>query len=134
MDDKTPIYVIKLAGLMFVATLAAMVAMAIAGQDTATIEHLVGPLLSTVIVTGVVGAVTQGQNSKLDQHEQKLTKIQEQTNGILDARIRRETQAALLELQAAEQTGAHATPLEEPVLDDLVEEPVTTLGLDPIRP
>ena len=35
-----------------------LVAMTVAGQDTATIEHLVGPLLSAVIVTGVVGAVT----------------------------------------------------------------------------
>ena len=94
--DRTPLAIIALAALMFVTSIAALVTLALSGQDTASIERIVGPLLSSVIVTGVIGAVAAGQRetakaheTRLTEQDEKLAKIDAQTNGVLDARMER---------------------------------------------
>lgn len=88
LTDRTGLAVIALGGLMFVTSLAAIVALALAGQDTATLERIVSPLLGSVITVGVLGLVSHAQ-------DQKLTRIEKQTNGILDERIERKTLDAI---------------------------------------
>lgn len=79
-----------LAGVMFVVTVAGLVALMGMGRETEALERLVGPLLSAIVVTGVLGGVTKQTNGKLDR-------IERQTNGVLDARIREGTREALTE-------------------------------------
>lgn len=92
--------IIALAAVMFVSTLVALVALALSGQDTASIERIVGPLLSSVIVTGVVGALAASQRETAKAQGAKLDRIEAQTNGVLDQRIREGAKAAILETQA----------------------------------
>lgn len=91
--DDTARLLIGLAALMFTVTIAAFVILAVAGSETATLERLAGPLLTAVIITGVVGASHKSQDSKLEQ-------IQHQTTGQLDKRIRTNVNAALDEREA----------------------------------
>lgn len=86
--DETPRLIIGLAALMFTVTVAALVVLGLSDQNTRTLERLVGPLLTAVIVTGVLGVSHKSQNNRLD-------KIEHQTNGELDARIKRNVRAAL---------------------------------------
>lgn len=86
--DTTATMLIKLAGLMFTVTVGAFVALAIAGESTDTLERLAGPLLTAVIITGVVGASHKSQEGRLDT-------IQQQTNGRMDKRIRDSVNAVL---------------------------------------
>ena len=99
LTDRIALAILALAAIMFVATLAALVALAISGQDTASIERIAGPLLSSVVVTGVIGAVAAGQRETAKSHEAKLDRIEAQTNGVLDERIREGAKAAILETQ-----------------------------------
>lgn len=85
---STAQFIIVLAGLMFTVTVVALVVLGLYDEDTRTLERLVGPLLTAVIVTGVVGALGKSQNSRLD-------KIEHQTNGELDEKIKRNVKAAL---------------------------------------
>lgn len=87
-QDETSRLIIGLAALMFTVTVVAFVVLALFGGDSRTLERIAGPLLTAVIVTGVVGASHKAQESKLD-------KIQNQTNGMMDKRIRTNVTAAL---------------------------------------
>lgn len=91
--DDTARLLIGLAALMFTVTIAAFVILAVSNSSTATLERLAGPLLTAVIVTGVVGASHKSQEGKLDQ-------IQHQTNGRMDKRIRDGVNAVLDEREA----------------------------------
>src|SRR5690625_2156493 len=53
-DNPTARWIIVLAGVMFLGTLAALVVLAVSDTSTATLERLAGPLLTAVIVTGVL--------------------------------------------------------------------------------
>lgn len=86
--DETPRLIIGLAALMFTVTVTALVVLGLWDQNTRTLERLVGPLLTAVIVTGVVGALGKSQNSRLG-------KIESQTNGKMDERIRENVKAVL---------------------------------------
>lgn len=99
--------VVILAGVMFVTSVAGLVALVIAGVDSASLERLVGPLLTAVVITGVLGATNRQQGKRLDEQDTKLDKITHQTNGVLDRRIREGTKAALLEVQQ-EESGRHS--------------------------
>lgn len=88
--DDTPRLIIGLAALMFTVTVTALVVLGVYAEDTRTLERLVGPLLTAVIVTGVVGALGKSQSSRLG-------KIESQTNGELDEKIKRNVKAALEE-------------------------------------
>lgn len=87
-DESTSRLVIYLAALMFTITMVCFVILAVTGVSTDTLERLVGPLLTGVILTGVVGATHKSQEGRLE-------KIQHQTNGVLDRRIRDSVNAAL---------------------------------------
>lgn len=91
--DDTARLIIGLAALMFTVTVAAFVILATTGRSTGTLERLAGPLLTAVIVTGVVGASHKSQEGRLD-------KIQHQTNGQMDKRIRDGVNAVLDEREA----------------------------------
>lgn len=86
--DETPRLIIGLAALMFTVTVAALVVLGLWDQNTRTLERLVGPLLTAVIVTGVVGALGKSQSSRLGR-------IESQTNGELDEKIKQNVKAAL---------------------------------------
>lgn len=58
--------------------------------DEQGLFYLLGPVVTYMLIGSKVDAVTQDQNTKLD-------KIQEQTNGVLDKRIRDGVRAALKE-------------------------------------
>ena len=79
--------VIQLAAVMFVTTVVAIVVLLITGESTDVIESLATSLLNPIIVVGVLGAVTHSQNQKID-------KIDQQTNGQLDKRIEDRTRQA----------------------------------------
>lgn len=102
MNDTARLVII-LAGVMFVTTVAGMVTLVVTGNDGSSIERIAGPLLTAMIVTGVLGATTKRQEDRLDTQDKQLRKIREQTNGVLDARIKEQTKAALIELAEEEQ-------------------------------
>lgn len=105
MPNRIPTSMVVLSGVLFVTTITALVALAIAGKETAAVESLAGPLLTGVILTGVVGAVSKTQVDRLDQQDKALDQITQQTNGVLDKRIREQTKNALRELAEEERQG-----------------------------
>lgn len=94
--------VIVLAGVMFVTTVAGMVTLIVTGNEGGSLERIAGPLLTAVIVTGVLGATTKRQEDRLDDQDKALNQITHQTNGVLDKRIRDNAKAALRELAEEE--------------------------------
>lgn len=98
-----PTALVVLSGVLFVTTMAALVILIINGDDTEAVESIAKPLLTGLVLSGVVGAVQQSQTGRLDTQDKQLRKIREQTNGVLDARIKEQTKAALLELAAEEE-------------------------------
>lgn len=105
MPNRIPTSMVVLSGVLFVTTITALVALTIAGKETAAVESLAGPLLTGVILTGVVGAVSKTQVDRLDQQDKALDQITQQTNGVLDKRIREQTKNALRELAEEERQG-----------------------------
>lgn len=73
---------------VFAISVAGYVALALKGQATAEYVALVGPVLGAAFLM-----------SKLGQQDQVLGEIKEQTNGVLDRRIREGVRAALDERQ-----------------------------------
>ncbi len=105
MTPRIPTALVVLSGVLFVTTITALVALAIAGKETAAVEGVAGPILTGVILTGVVGAVSKTQVDRLDQQDKALDQITHQTNGLLDKRIREQTKSALRELAEEERQG-----------------------------
>lgn len=112
MPNRIPTALVVLSGVLFVTTVAAIVALTIAGHETAAVESLAKPLLTGVILTGVVGAVSKHQGDRLDEQDKALDQITHQTdqithqtNGVLDKRIREQTKNALRELAEEERQG-----------------------------
>lgn len=79
-----------LAALVFVVSVAALVALEVMERPTANLMTLVAPVVAALFVAGHVNAVTAEQNKTIN-------KIEQQTNGVLDERIRAQTKAALLD-------------------------------------
>ena len=97
-----PTALVWLSGIMFVTTVAAMVTLTIAGAETSAVESLAKPLLTGLVLSGVVGAVNVTQQTRLDEQDTHLKQIRKQTNGVLDQRIREQTKNALRELAEEE--------------------------------
>lgn len=93
--------------VVFVASLGALVFLQAKGLGTAELIALAGPVVAALLVTGHVSRVTGEQN-------QQIERIERQTNGVLDERIKRQTIAALVE------SGVIAAPgsLPAPKLDN----------------
>lgn len=72
--------------LVFAICVAGYVPLAMMGKATAEYVTLIGPVLAVVIL-----------KTHLGQQDETLTKIQEQTNGVLDRRIKDGVKAALAE-------------------------------------
>lgn len=110
-NTSTPL--IWLAGVVFVVSVAALLALELSGRPTLTLVALVTPVITGLLVSGHVSTVTRQQNVAIN-------KIERQTNGVLDDRIRTQVIAALVEAGPMPATVvAHATVT--PVTDD--EEP-----------
>lgn len=102
MPARVPTSLVVLSGVLFVTTVAAIVTLSITGNETAAVESLAKPLLTGLVLTGVVGVVTKHQGDRLDEQDKTLRQISHQTNGVLDQRIREQTKAALRELAEEE--------------------------------
>lgn len=81
---------ILLAGVVFIVSVAALVALEAMGRSTTNLMALVGPVVAALLVGGHVSNLTSQQN-------RSIQKIEAQTNGVLDARIRTQGKAAMLE-------------------------------------
>lgn len=81
---------VYLAGLVFVVSVAAVVVLEAMGRSTTNLMALVGPVVAGLLVGGHVSNLTQQQN-------RAIGKIEAQTNGVLDARIRTQGKAATLD-------------------------------------
>lgn len=99
---KIPTALVVLSGVFFVTTVAAIVALTITGHETTAVESLAKPLLTGLVLTGVVGVMNKSQADRMDEQDTKLDTITHQTNGVLDKRIRNGTKAALRELAEEE--------------------------------
>ena len=62
---------ILLAAVMFLAMLVALVVIVIYGKDTASLERIAGPVMTAVIITGVLGGATRSTNARLESIEEK---------------------------------------------------------------
>ena len=71
-DNPTARWIIVLAGVMFLGTLAALVVLATSDTSTATLERLAGPLLTAVIVTGVLGVTHAQTGRRVDDVEKSI--------------------------------------------------------------
>lgn len=58
----------------------------------------VGPTVAALIIVNQQNAAHRDNRSRLDSQDAQLTKISEQTNGVLDGRIKDGTKAAIQEL------------------------------------
>jgi hypothetical protein len=84
---------IGLAAVVFIVTIAAVVFLQSIGKPTDTVEAIAGPVVAALFLGGFMQALTSGQNRTLHT-------IQRQTNGVLDARIRVQSKAAVLDALA----------------------------------
>ena len=73
---------------VFLALLAAFVLLTLNHMDTAGLVALGAPVVGALLVTGHVSKVTSEQNAT-------IAKIDKQTNGVMDARIRDGVQTVL---------------------------------------
>lgn len=76
--------------VVYVTSLAGYVVLAIQGEPTAEYVTLVGPVIAAMFVVSHL-------DRRSDQQDQVLGKIQENTNGVLDRRIKDGVKAALAE-------------------------------------
>lgn len=79
-----------LAGVVFVTSVVALVVLIALDKPVIALVALVTPVVTALLVSGHVSIVTREQNVALG-------KIERQTNGVLDARMREAVHAALSE-------------------------------------
>ena len=89
-ESSSPSQAHWLAALVFVVSVAAFVALEVTGNDTDGLLVLVGPVVAALLVTGQVRSETAKQNMTLDA-------IREQTNGVLNRRMREAVETVLKE-------------------------------------
>lgn len=80
-----------LSGLVFALSLAALVILEVTGRSTAALMALVGPVIAALFLASHVDRRTNEQNVVIG-------KIAEQTNGVLDQRIKESTAEAIREI------------------------------------
>lgn len=117
-DTPTSSALTWLAGTVFVVSVAALVVLEALERPTVTLVALVTPVIASLLVAGHVSTVTKQQNVAID-------KIERQTNGVLDERIRTQVLAALTEAAPVPAVVVGTAPgaLEE--VDPDVEPPST---------
>ena len=91
MENRSTTPVLILSGLVFVVSITAYVVLELYGGDTGGVLTLAGPILAALFVTGTLGR----EQARI--HE-KVERVEKQTNGVLDARIREQTAAAIREV------------------------------------
>lgn len=89
-DNTNGRLLIFLAGVVFIVSVVALVVLESFGRSTTNLMSLVGPVVAGLLVGGHVSNLTSQQN-------RSIQKIEAQTNGVLDARIRTQGKAATLE-------------------------------------
>lgn len=89
-DNTNGRLLIWLAGVVFIVSVVALVVLESFGRSTTNLMSLVGPVVAGLLVGGHVSNLTSQQN-------RSIQKIEAQTNGVLDARIRTQGKAATLE-------------------------------------
>ena len=96
-----------LAALVFLVTIAAYVVLEVKGRNTAGLIALVTPVLASIYVVARVERRTDAQDIT-------LAKIAEQTNGVLDKRIRESVSDALAIAQVTPAQKPAPPPTEPP--------------------
>lgn len=81
--------------IVFAISVVALLYLQERGHDTTTLMVLVGPVVAAFFVSGHVSRLTAKQNQKLEEQHHTLRQITEQTNGMLDDRIRNQVIHAL---------------------------------------
>lgn len=65
--DPLAALIVKLAGLMFVVSVGGLVALSVTDHDTETLERVAVPLLSAVVLSGVLGGALRSGSSRLER-------------------------------------------------------------------
>ncbi|MDE9365484.1 hypothetical protein PZ938_07690 [Luteipulveratus sp. YIM 133132] len=99
--------------VVFVTSVAGVVTLELAGRDPGQVLTLAGPVVAALLVSGHVSNVTDRQN-------EQISRIEKQTNGVLDDRIKTQTLAALAEAGVVTPDGP---PHAAPRLDQAMGEP-----------
>ena len=81
---------VALAGGVFAVSVAALVILELNGRSTTNLMALVAPVVAALFIARRIDHVTTAQNKAIE-------KIDQQTNGVLDERIKTQTKAALRE-------------------------------------
>ena len=81
--------------VVFVTTIAAMVVLRIKDADTSNLIALASPVISSVVLGGVVWYTSSQQDKKLDEQTHVLHRIEHETNGILEEKIERGSKRAM---------------------------------------
>lgn len=94
-----------LSGVVYALALLALVVLEVAGRDTTALLSLVGPVIAALFIAGHVDRVTGEQN-------EAIGRIERQTNGVLDQRIKDGTAEAIKTLlpDLVRETPQDATP------------------------
>lgn len=100
-----------LAGVVFVSTLAAFVALELAGHDTDGLVYLAGPVIAALFLTGALGQTVKAQTAPM---QEKLNTVQQQTNGALTGGIERAVHAGISKALPVALAAAQAQPTLPP--------------------
>lgn len=108
MDTKQLVAGLTLA----LAGIAAFLALVISGNadQVDKLVAFVGPSIAALLIIGNQARQHQDNQQRLDQQDQKLTKIDEQTNGVLTKRIQDAVKAANAELLQSQPNPAQRLP------------------------
>ena len=104
-----PVAQLVLSGVIFAVSVAAYVYMDAHGGDTAGLMVLVGPVVAVMFADAT-------QRSRLAPIQETVQKVERQTNGVMDARIRTQVAAALADHHSLTSTyqPEHAPQAPEP--------------------
>ena len=76
--DPLAALVVKLAGLMFVVSVVGLVALSVTDHDTETLERVAVPLLSAVVLSGVLGGALRSGSSRLERLREDVHRATQQ--------------------------------------------------------
>lgn len=97
-----------LAGVVFVVSVAAFVALELLERETTGLLVLVGPVVAALLVNGKIDNVKK----ETERQSATLTRVERQTNGVLDERIRSGTLRALQDAGIVSAPAGAELPLE----------------------
>lgn len=79
--DPLAALIVKLAGLMFVVSVGGLVALSVTDHDTETLERVAVPLLSAVVLSGVLGGALRSGSSRLERLREDVHRATGQRTG-----------------------------------------------------